>query len=267
MHMQITTPKNGLIGRRQLVRDFVAIGHEGRLPFWEKVQNSGPPSPEQISEILKPTRPPILRGVGERISSECPNFVWLRTDYDNEDQHESFITDGLDGLGFGENLSDEGIILSDKRYYDWSDQWQRILDFLPEVVAFNPEKIQKFCSDECLQQEYDRVRQTGYIFHENAPADEYAKKTCRVHNQCATRLVIIEDKETFANEEPTFKAIWLDDCGVVVRTTLSMAEMLCLYLSDETFFDRTCANSDFTFAEIGPEYLPGARRGPALASS
>lgn len=252
--------------RLQLAHNFTALGRAGRLAYWEKLKDSHAPSQEQILDILLPLRPPVLRAVAERIQREAPDFVWLRTDYNNEDQHQAFLREDLEQLDSAENLLGQGIVLADKRFYDLGHKWQPILDCLPEIVDLEPEGDQQFLSDEDLQKAYAILEQAGHAFDAETAPEEYAEVTSQAHIQCCSRLLFVEDTNAFGDEEVTLNAIWLDDLGAVIRKTRSSAQMGCLYLTDATGGSVSCENSDFTLAEIGPDYLPGAFRRPPIRS-
>lgn len=159
------------------------------------------------TQILEPVRPPVLRAVGRRISDERPAFIWLLICYDNEEQHQAFIGDGLDDLNGAENLAEEGIVLSDKRFYDWGSQWQRILDCLPEILDAQLERYQKFLGDEDLSCEYTKLLQEKSFLGSDISSQQYAEMTCQAHNACSTMLLLVEDDDTFSDEEVTFKGI------------------------------------------------------------
>jgi hypothetical protein len=76
--------------------------------------------------------------------------------------------------------------------------------------------------------------------------------------------VIIEDRETNASDPPRFHALWLDDCGNVVRANRILAE----YANDYFVMANEGAGHEqeiFTEASIGPKYVAGAENGPPFS--
>lgn len=221
---------------------------------------------KQLAEILEPLRHPAHRAVAKRISDEWKTSIWLRTGYSNEEKHQAFIEEGIHERNFVENMEKEGIILSDRPFYNWGDQWRRILDHLPEILHPDLEETnQKFVSDKDLPERYfDMPRVDATISYGVMSPEEYDVMTCRVHNACSTQLVLVEDTRTSTGDEPSFDATWLDDRGTSVRTTRMSAQDVRDYLSDATYGCISCESSELTFATIGPGYLAGEVRGPSV---
>lgn len=76
-------------------------------------------------------RSSAIRIAAKKVMEAPFHYTWLGTTYHDEEAHELLVDHVED---WPENMCQDGTILNDYRYYDWSDQWQRILDVLPEVL-------------------------------------------------------------------------------------------------------------------------------------
>ncbi|TKA29601.1 hypothetical protein B0A50_03615 [Salinomyces thailandicus] len=127
--------------RANLISRFATAGSKVRVRYAERTaEDTEVPTPteDQISNILQPSRSTVLRHVAQQLNeySGPMDFVWLRTDYDHEEQHQAFV-DSIDlpEVEFYEHLSYEGKILADRRYYDFGiNQWQQVFSCLPEIL-------------------------------------------------------------------------------------------------------------------------------------
>lgn len=248
--------------RLRLMRDFVALGAYRRIPYREKAeQNSIPPESSQVSHILGPLRSPAVRAVAKAIPEMHAEFIWFRTDYSNEEGHNSLLEHVYDETA---NMSYIGVVLSEKRFYDWADQWHRIFDVLPEILSSTAYGNDEPFDAKWLGDEYLSLNENFL-----SPPDDldlvmqYAYLTDMIHVREMAQFLCVEDAQTYTTDPPTFLGVLLDDRGALMRQMRLVAE------EAESFLCPTTVHCDVTVlaeAEPEPDYLPGGCHGPPPGS-
>lgn len=246
--------------RLQLVRKYLKAGSLGRKQYAEKAASgTANPTKAQIENILRPLRSSSLRSIANTLSSAPAGStgpIWVRTDYQSEEQHLEFCRRELDCADLGEGLQEDSLILSDDRYYN-IESWEKVLDFLPEIVVDHNQETR------ITETTYRGGVQRRNLEHEYANhGEDYI--LVRQQYWCVARFVIIEDRETHDSDPPRFHALWLDDCGNVVRENRILAE----YANDYFVMANEGAGNEqeiFTEASIGPRYVAEAENGPPFS--
>ncbi|KAJ5301090.1 uncharacterized protein N7443_006092 [Penicillium atrosanguineum] len=113
--------------RKRLLRQFLALGCEGRQPY--RLGNS-PPSPTQaqIDNILRLIRPEALRVYAHNTGAE--RGCWLRLCYTNEEGHNALWT----ANELAEWVAYNGVVLDDESIFGRLDL-AAALNIFPERVA------------------------------------------------------------------------------------------------------------------------------------
>jgi hypothetical protein len=274
--------------RLQIVRNYVSSGRANRAWYAEQVkQGQNRPTTEQVSRILEPFRAPALRYVAERLSNDCGNFVWLRTDYDHEEQRKALIqkltSPEFEESNWAEYLYEGEIILSDRRYYNVEgEEWKSVLDILPEIIDHKmPDWPGEYHDDIKIHQQrvkrdymewdqsyyyegkpdtgLDRIIDAETVSREQAEAWLFRTRIVDCHSISCETILFVEDAETHTTEPATFHALWLDDRAVVVRHTRATLEEACDISTDvEKSWEDTC----FLYADVGSDYARGGVCGP-----
>jgi hypothetical protein len=276
--------------RLRIARSFVSSGHTIRAFYTEQVkQGQIQPTTDQISHILKPFRAPALRNVAKRLSNTTGNFIWLRTDYDHEEQRRVLIqtltSPEFHESNWAEYLYEGELILSDARYYDVGPQWKRFFEILPEAIDYKlPDWPGEYRADikthrKSVKRDYmewdrsyydqgvpdnelDRIIHAGTEFHltrEQAEMRLFRTRTVDCHAISCETILFVEDAETHTKEPATFHILWLDDRAAIVRHTRATPQEACEFLTDiEKWWEDTC----FLYAEVGPDYARGGSNGP-----
>lgn len=240
----------------RLVREYAASGALSRSPYLQTAEKTPlQPSPEQISQILEPSRAPGLRSVANQVLRQ--DEIWLRIDYSSEDAHAA-LCKSLQNVDAGENLSEDCLILSDVRYYDFGSEWERVLDILPELLDMNHDVPKT--AENYRMGEFWRRKEREYA--DNASNDVLAQQ----QHCCVARMLFIEDNETHSTDaaEKRLRSVWLDDFGNVVRENRVIMQEACDYLS---IVGEGMGAEDAIWlgANIGPKYVHGAEFGPPFS--
>lgn len=252
--------------RVTLVREYLKTGSLGRRQYAEKAASgTESPSDSQIETILRPLRPSALRSVANTLANlpDSSGPIWLRTSYEDQERHEEFCRLELGCVDSGDGLREDSIILSDHHYYD-VESWQKILEFLPEIVVDQCKEQQVTESNYRggdIRREYERE----FMTCESGPEIEETVLAAQQYG-CIARFMLVEDNEMYASDPPLFHAIWLDDCGNVVRESRVTAEDACDYFAmaaDGAGGEQEIWSKEAT---VGPKYLSGAEYGPPFLS-
>lgn len=241
----------------QLVRHYIALGSLGRKPYIKRATTNPPqPSPLQISNVLQPVRPPPLRHVAGRLSSKG-NHIWLRTSYADDETHAN-LCQSLESVEASENLSEDSLILSDARYYDFGSSWERVLDVLPEILDSQGDA--ELTTANYRMADFRRKMERDYTAHtSHSPDSELA--LAKQQSCCPVRTIFIEDHQTHVHGEERMRVIWPDDFGNVVRENRVTLQEACDYLS---VVDEGMAGEDpiWVEARAGEKYGWGGEFGP-----
>lgn len=207
--------------------------------------------------------------------------VWLRTYYaDGSDAKHDAL---LENVELQNAIDDEDRLLNDPALYDFGDEWERILDYVPELVA-EAESAARVREAEAAFHAVQKHLQTdgalaspgltAAMLIENArgslPAEDVQRLVLKamqsgIHKACVTNYVIVEDGKTLGgeNREGLVAVLFLDTRGRVVRgvrVPAGDAEQLGgLWL--ECAWDE---GGQWDEAELGPEYRPGGSCGNLL---
>lgn len=252
---------------------------------------------ERDYTLLQPpesNREDILRGLRSdrqrymalpsAFDANCFGIIWLRTCYD-EDREEGYqklvsrLNDEV-ALDVLENL------LDDRNQFDYGADWTRIFEIFPERLFElllpdedyekrmhrRNEKLEKLQNDFTSGNinpviiEYASTRQdpaTGRIrTDEEINASIYNTRTERLHDEYVENYIFIADR--IATETGKVLVVFFDDRGRVVRQSRLQAD-LCEDTAGAWFESRIYEQSEFSEAEIGPDYLPGGARGPPFS--
>ncbi|TKA32959.1 hypothetical protein B0A50_01185 [Salinomyces thailandicus] len=252
--------------RLALVREFVKVGRRGRQQHARKVaKGTVKPTDDQVGTILQPLRSPVLRYVATKLDGEIRDYnrlrLWLRTDYADEERHKTFCQSILDSdsVDCGEALYEDSTILSNSYFYNFSS-WREALDTLPELVAGAECKVEE---DTDGGIDYRREKEREYMDHQGEPVSGdislAAQQDC-----CAVCYLIVEDQELYATDPPLFHALWLDDCGNIVRENRITTGQASIYPSMARE-GMGAENEIWMEAKIGPKYEEGAEFGPPFS--
>lgn len=253
--------------RIELVGKYLNAGSLGRKQYAERAARSSvKPTDAKVETILKPLRSSALRSVASTLTNlpDSSGPVWLRIDYENEERRQDFCRLELDCVDSGDGLREESVILSDEHYYN-VDSWQKVLDYLPEIVV-NHHKEQEVTESSYRGGASRRTLEREYM---ECNDDSEKRETILAHQQhrCVARFILIEDRQMYASDPPKFHALWLDDCGNVVRENRVTAEDACDYFqmaaegasSEQEIWSKE--------ASIRPRYVHGCVHGPPFSLS
>ncbi|KAL4809450.1 hypothetical protein BDV18DRAFT_80739 [Aspergillus unguis] len=257
---------------RQLVRQFLALGSMGRLPY--NLQTEDPPTPTdaQITEILRPVRPEALRPYAEYTGSLDEGlYVRLCYNTETEEAHEAVWAGNLSSGFVGPDgilFDDEGILQAAGAGMDLD--LAGFLEIFPERVtnsAFveHVEHRGSVLRDALSERDTDHQGEEGY----SKEVKRYlAERRVRdpllqyweYHAACAVTHLFIEDRE--ALDGNGLLHVFLDDTGNVVRQWRSTDN------GDDFDFDGSWKEGvwkgDFENGrgELGATYQEGGTRGP-----
>lgn len=191
------------------------------------------PTSSQIASILKPWRTIEQRDLAVDPGTLGP-VAWLRTCYKEgtDAQHEA-VVDRVDMY----NAVDDRL-LNDATLYDFGDHWERIFDYIPELVVDQSEDASYRARR--LRDAEDAFRMAQAIFSgspataaigeepmrliESArrylPAAEVQEHVLQVlqssiHCACVKTYLIVEDEEALQTGQVLL--LFLDNCGRAVR--------------------------------------------------
>ncbi|KAJ6029929.1 uncharacterized protein N7446_001008 [Penicillium canescens] len=229
--------------RQRLLRQFLALGYEGRLPY--KPGNS-PPSPTeaQIDEILRPIRPEALRTCAHNTGAEVG--CWLRLCYTNDEGHEALWS----ANEIAEWVTYGGAVLDDESLFSGLDL-AAALELFPERVT--DERVNLGLREESLREAVDGAE--NYPSEEN-PLGRYAFYQA----DCVVTHIFVEDE--VAVNGGGLLHVFLDDCRNVVRQWRVEDD------GSEDNYDGAWHERLWKEAirddcgEIGPAYHEGGSRGP-----
>jgi hypothetical protein len=192
---------------------------------------------------------------------ECWGTIWLRTCYDEstDEAHQRL----LDELNYDLALEVYENILDDAEHYNYTDDWRRIFEVVPERLLEetqdNADMRQKPEQHEAQIQEAKRKVNINDV----DDIDALRKATTQFHLRAACRYLLIADK--VALDSGKVLAVFFDDYGRTVRQSRVPPEF-CEELAG-AWFDGLLGEVDaFIDAEVGPDYLPGGPCGPPYAT-
>jgi hypothetical protein len=274
--------------RRQLVRQYAAIGSSGRFVsvftharLWKLSPDvrkqlhvthwagqSGPklPPQEEWESILAPIRTDFQRQLASPYSFQpdsfhCWGVIWLRTCYDEgtDEAHQRL----LDELNLDLALEMEENILNNATLYDYGNDWQCIFEVIPERLF--EEVLYDADMRDAPEERESRTReaQRNLDIDEMTDADTFKQATADFHSQAVCKYLFVSDK--VALETGRVLIVFFDDCGRTVRQSRIKPEH-CEEIAgawSDNFFEEM---GEFTEAEIGPHYLPGGLCGPSNAT-
>lgn len=214
-------------------------------PHFKAVAPPVAPTDEQIIEILMPWRDPQQRLVALQ-AGEKGNPLWIRTCY--EDGTEEEYEDILDGIDQDMAFADDYWRMLDDEIYEYGDDWRRILDIMPELVAgLGP------CNHTPVSEE---ERQAFCASLEGLDAEDRAMKIESSRRQIQEKLVqnylIVVDEEALETKMLLF--VFLDAHGDVVRQVRlepSLTEEVSGGWSDGGGWQHF-----FEDGTVGPKYQP-----------
>ncbi|KAJ5089842.1 hypothetical protein N7532_008526 [Penicillium argentinense] len=246
--------------RKRLLRQFLALGSEGREPYWPG-DSPAVPTEAQIDEILRPIRPEALRTYACNTVAE--KGLWLRLCYTNEEAHNSLWADNEEA----EWVSYDGVVLDDESIFGGLDL-AAALEIFPERVT--NESVDIELRDNELREIVATQRESPDPSVENYSdelKEELARgKTEREENpllrygECVVTHIYVEDE--VATNGGGLLNVFLDDCGNVVRQwRVHNDGSEDNY--DGTWFERVWKDDFLSpVGEIGPAYHEGGSRGP-----
>jgi hypothetical protein len=200
--------------------------------------------------------------------------IWLRTDYsvELEGAHESL----LENVDLFNTLDDEDRLLDDEDLYDFGQEWQKILDLMPElVVQLSTDALTWYSSLTRLTKAEDELdKAKAYLAGEDIqgapveliegmrnilPADQAGESVLRilrsqVHKTCVVNYIIVEDSEALETQQ--LLLIFLDAHGRVVRSSRVppvQAEQMGGFWLDGSWDDV----DEWMEADIGDDYQVG----------
>jgi hypothetical protein len=229
----------------------------------------------EASEILDNWRTPEQR----EIATEplYLNNAWLRTYYGagSDEKHQEFV----DEINLEYAIDEENRLLNDADSYNFGDQWERILDIMPELVRRDSFRFDSYFAwvvreeEKCqrarrvlsgetvdvpetpgkaVQNTIDRIR-------ERFPAEEVENEVMKafqlnLHQACMVNWIYVFDEEAFNTKH--FLMVWLDPFGEVVRSKRvenGFQDMFNGMFCDGAWTDM----EEWESAEIGAAYKPG----------
>ncbi|KAE8158671.1 hypothetical protein BDV40DRAFT_291589 [Aspergillus tamarii] len=253
--------------RKRLVRQFLALGFEGRQPYYQK----SPPIPteDQVDEILRPIRPEALRAYADDTGSL--SGLWLRLCYTDEEAHKALWAENEDA----EWVSYGGIVLDDESIFGGLDL-AAALEVFPERVTNEHVNLQ--FRDAEFREMVEAAQESPCPSAENysdelkeflARGQEELEKNPLMryslwHAACVVTHIFVEDE--VALKGGGLLHVFLDDYGNVVRQWRVEND------GSENNYDGAwfegCYKEAFdagiggSMEEIGPAYHEGGSRGP-----
>ncbi|KAF3384321.1 hypothetical protein F1880_001855, partial [Penicillium rolfsii] len=261
-----TDPETCSDRRRRLIRQFLALGHEGREAYRTRAESPPTLSKAQVAKILLPLRPEALRPFAGY--TEClGEGLWLRLSYDDEESHESLWSTNEDLTYVGP----DGVILDEKSIFDGLDLAAAI-ELFPERITNEGVNIElrEAILRETLSELEENTR-SGEEDYSDEVKEKLARlrapvianpllKYSRYHAACVVTHIFVEDEE--AVNGGGLLLVFFDDCGNIVRQWRVEDD------GGEADFDGCWAESIWKellisgMGEVGPAYREGGIRGP-----
>lgn len=236
--------------------------------------NDGPgvtdPRAAGISSILQPWRTLAQRKIP---SSDTVRAAWLRTCYtEGSDQRHNELVTGIDmhmAVGGDDRL------LNDPDLYDFGSEWQRVFDFLPELVEPQEQSdwaLRRKMFDEAVDDLKSfaargidgaprQLRDNLWRNQGDALKQQIAEALqSSVHEACVVNWIVLEDEEALRSGDVMM--LFLDAFGRAVRQKRvppAQAEQFSGFWADGSWME-----SDLVEAEIGEEYREGGACGNLL---
>jgi hypothetical protein len=210
------------------------------------------PTGTEIADILQPWRPLALRRVAAHIAHGYePELIILRTHYGADDDSAEKMGEWLEIDQEEDEFFDEETlwwrILDDPVLFNVGEEWERVLDLLPELAG-------RTGSQRCKE---------GIRAAELAEARE-AKDTEEVVQNLAftgPAPLLIADKEAF--REGKLRVLFLDSHGNIVRHSRIEPEKMA-ELKQSAMIYRLESSQWWEYGEVGEKYKPEGEIGRVL---
>ncbi|CAP93003.1 hypothetical protein E8E15_003093 [Penicillium rubens] len=254
--------------RRRLIRQFLALGLEGRRPYQARTETPPTPTKAQIAEILLPVRPEALRPYAAYTTC-LEEGLWLRLCYKKEEAHESIWSHNEDVAYVGP----DGVVLDDEEIFGGLDL-AAALEIFPERVTnggssghikLREETLREILGDleddtGSGEEDYsDDIKEKVAEFRASRAKNPLLKYGL-YHAACVVTHAFVED-EVALDGGGLLHVFW-DDCGNVVRQWRVEDD------GAEDNFDGAWAEGAWKenfingIGELGPAYHEGGMRGP-----
>ncbi|KAJ5686606.1 hypothetical protein N7536_009225 [Penicillium majusculum] len=229
--------------RKRLLRQFLALGCEGRQPYRP---GNAPPSPTQaqIDDILRPIRPEALRVYGYNTTAD--NGCWLRLCYTNEEGHNALWSANK----LAEWVTYDGVVLNDKSIFGGLDL-AAALEIFPERVA--NERVNFEIREESLRDAIEDAEEGDW---DENPLEPYALYQA----ECVVTHMYVEDD--VAVNGGGLLHVFLDDRGNVVRQWRVQDDGSESNYDGAWFEHVWKGDFEGERGEVGPAYQEGGSRGP-----
>ncbi|PQE18144.1 hypothetical protein CJF30_00009297 [Rutstroemia sp. NJR-2017a BBW] len=229
---------------RHLVRLYIGAGyHDPLLPspllhLTEKLIFGGQIRPTgKFNHNLAALAYPFSKSGGDRAWSPTGQIgcIWLRTDYsaESEGAHESL----LENVDLFNTLDDEDRLLDDEDLYDFGQEWQKVLDLMPELVVSTDASNWHSSLTLLTEAEDELDKAKAYLaggdiqgapveliegMRTVLPADKAGESVLqilrsKVHKTCVVNYILVEDSEALETQQ--LLLIFLDAHGRVVRSS------------------------------------------------
>ncbi|OOQ84400.1 hypothetical protein PEBR_30356 [Penicillium brasilianum] len=261
-----TDPESPSDRRRRLIRQFLALGHEGRETYRARAESPPSVSEAQLTEILLLLRPEALRPFAGYTGC-LDEGLWLRLSYEDEEAHESLWSTNEDLTYVGPN----GVILDDKSIFGGLDLVAAV-ELFPERITnegVNIELRETILRETLSELEEDT--RSGEEEYSDEVKEMLARlrapiianpllKYSRYHAACVVTHIFVEDEPALNGEG--LLHVFFDDCGNIVRQWRVEDD------GGEADFDGSWAEGIWKeflingMGEVGPAYREGGIRGP-----
>jgi hypothetical protein len=212
--------------------------------------------------ILAPIRTDFQRQLASPYSFQpdgfhCWDVVWLPTCYDagTDEAHQRLLDEPNQDLA----LEVEENILNDVTLYDYSDDWHRIFEVIPERLF---EEVLDGADIRDTPEEHAswiREAKRNLNIDEMTDIDTLKNAAARFHSQAVCKYPFIADKVALATRR--IHVVFFDDCGRTVRQSRVQPEH-CREIAGAWFDGFIEEMEELTDADIGPDYLSGGLCGP-----
>ncbi|RYP24056.1 hypothetical protein DL765_000784 [Monosporascus sp. GIB2] len=239
-HWDATSPLDPAEQRRVLIHAF--LDEESLPEEWFPRGNSisRAPTSDEILEVLEPWRPLKLRRIATEISRNQGkgDLIILRTYYggdSDERMAEILEEDELSDAFFSPDIQ-WWRVLNDPELFDFGDDWERVLEILPELVGQSGFKVFRGVPAEGLAEARDSDDPVGDI--------QYLASI-------GHGPLLVADKEAF--EENELRALFLDGHGNIIRdSTLKPENIFDMKMAPERGQgpETTCWQK----GKVGPKY-------------
>lgn len=219
--------------------------------------------------ILAPLRTDFQRQLASPYSFQAEGFscwgiIWLRTCYDegSDEAHQKL----LDELNEELALEVDENILDDAALYNYSDDWHRVFEVIPERLGLG-DTLDDLDGMPTPEEHEARLleAQRNFNLAINSVTDREALKfaTARLHSEAVSNYLFVADKEALNTGKVLL--VFYDDCGRTVRQARvrpEYGEQIAGAWVEMFIWEI----DEFLEAEIGHDYLPGGSCGPPYAT-